>query len=228
MPAAAPEFGVSAASERQDTQRFRNAETGHEPSAGSTAHRSPWDGGCGKCSFPSAPAWAFGYQCGTGRSSCRRSSHEPARPASRVPAQPRLPPTAMVGADGAQRGPRFPNWFRLNLFRHIPWDGTLSGGVSIASSHKTGLGPAHTTRTVATGAGFSESQERGATHTGRLRETSDAEIGETGPVPPRLRAKTASAFVVVLALEWPKSSSSASPEAVFARNAIRSGSVNRP
>src|SRR5208283_5720870 len=44
----------------------------------------------------------------------------------------------------------------------------------------------------------------------------------------RVAAKTASGFVVVLALEWPKSASSASPEALFARNAIRSGSVNRP
>ena len=57
---------------------------------------------------------------------------------------------------------------------------------------------------------------------------SDAEIGETGARPSALAAKAASAFVVVLALEWPKSASCASSETLFARHAIRSGSVNRP
>ena len=78
-------------------------------------------------------------------------------------------------------------------------------------------------RVACAGREFSDIKERGATDTGCLQATSDTEIGKIGPSPPGCGAnpgprrrvfvagvEIGSYFVVVLALESPKSSSSAS------------------
>jgi hypothetical protein len=70
---------------------------------------------------------------------------------------------------------------------------------------------------------------------GHLRATSDNETGKIGPVPQSfaekdeaLRRKPNHTSLSASTLEPPKPSSSASSGLVFARNAVRPNSVNRP
>ena len=66
------------------------------------------------------------------------------------------------------------------------------------------------------------------THTGCLEATSDNEIGKIGQGSEGLRRKLRHSSFLPLTVDPPQPSGSASSDLIFARNAIRPGSMNRP
>uniref|UniRef100_E6PX94 Uncharacterized protein n=1 Tax=mine drainage metagenome TaxID=410659 RepID=E6PX94_9ZZZZ len=93
------------------------------------------------------------------------------------------------------------------------------------------LGPVNTIRAVVPGVTFSQFEERGAMDVWYLRATRDKEMRKSGLVPSGLRRKLGHTSLSGSNLEPPNPSPSAyrvlhGP--IFARNAIRPDSVNRP